>query len=454
MNTASGYEALDSNTSGSANTATGYRALFHNSSGGYNTAGGTWSLHHNTTGVFNSAGGFQAMMSNSSGWGNSAYGTKALFTNTVGYANSAAGGWASYGNTTGSYNTAAGYNALYSNATGSSNTAVGYGAGYFLTGGNENIFLGPFSGPVSFQDADSSMWLGKTGENEPAIYGDLTNGRIGIGTTSPHPSAKLEISSDSRGFLPPRMTSGQIEAIEDPANGLMVFCTSDNKFYAYLSAVQTWQEIAFGTGTISTFECGDILTKNHVAGYVAPVTKSVSYGTVNNIPGEPGKCWLTSNLGSSRQATSVNEAAEEPAGWYWQFNKPRGYMHDGITRTPNTGWIVTINEASDWRHGTDPCVNLLGPQWRIPTYSEWINVQVTGNWTNWNGPWNSVLKLHAAGGLGSADGSLFARGSEGNYWSSTQFDATTGLRLHFTNADCSMTGDEKTYAYPLRCLSE
>jgi hypothetical protein len=93
-------------------------------------------------------------------------------------------------------------------------------------------------------------------------------------------------------------------------------------------------------------------------------------------------------------------------------------------------------------------------QWRIPTYSEWVNVQVAGNWTNWNGPWASALKLHAAGGLLAGNGSLFSRGSEGFYWSSNHFENTTGLRLHFTNSSCSVTENEKAFAYPLRCLSE
>jgi hypothetical protein len=34
----------------------------------------------------------------------------------------------------------------------------------------------------------------------------LTQAQIGIGTSSPNPSAKLEISSTTQGLLPPRMT--------------------------------------------------------------------------------------------------------------------------------------------------------------------------------------------------------------------------------------------------------
>jgi hypothetical protein len=51
------------------------------------------------------------------------------------------------------------------------------------------------------------------------------NSQIGIGTASPESSAKVEINSMSQGFLPPRMTETQRNAISDPAAGLMIYCT-------------------------------------------------------------------------------------------------------------------------------------------------------------------------------------------------------------------------------------
>lgn len=49
---------------------------------------------------------------------------------------------------------------------------------------------------------------------------------IGIGTDSPHVSAKLEVASTTMGFLPPRMTYAQRNAIVTPAAGLIIFCTN------------------------------------------------------------------------------------------------------------------------------------------------------------------------------------------------------------------------------------
>lgn len=202
------------------------------------------------------------------------------------------------------------------------------------------------------------------------------------------------------------------------------------------------------------FTCGDSITISHVAGNVAPVEKTTIYGTVTNIPGEPSKCWITSNLGSDHQATAVNDATEASAGWYWQFNRKQGYKHDGTTRTPNTTWITSISDNSDWIASRDPCTLELGNGWRIPTKTEWTNVIISGYWTNWNGPWNSDLKIHAAGMLGDSNGSLYFRGIEGGYWSGTQYVTQMGWLLWFTSNLCSVGNNNKATGYSVRCIKE
>ena len=204
----------------------------------------------------------------------------------------------------------------------------------------------------------------------------------------------------------------------------------------------------------SGFTCGSSITVNHVAGAVAPVSKTVTYGTVSEIPGEPAKCWITSNLGSTHQASSVSDATEPSAGWYWQFNRKQGYQHDGTNRTPNSLWTNSILEDLDWQAANDPCAIELGNTWRLPTYTEWFNV--TYSWTDWNGPWNSGLKLHAAGFLLQDDGSLINRGVRGTYWGSTKGSETGlgsayGLQVDWSSVSKAIG---KPYANSLRCIRE
>jgi len=196
------------------------------------------------------------------------------------------------------------------------------------------------------------------------------------------------------------------------------------------------------------------ITISHVAGNVAPVDKTVTYGTVTNIPGEPSKCWITSNLGADHQAASVGDLTEASAGWYWQFNQMQGFKHDGTTRTPNTTWIDWINDDFDWQPGNDPCSLELGNGWRIPTYTEWNNVFVSGSWSNWDDPWNSALKLHAAGQLFSNDGTLYLRGANGEYWAGTQYNSLNGWQLQFNDVSMKTTlhSPGKSNGFSLRCL--
>ncbi len=226
--------------------------------------------------------------------------------------------------------------------------------------------------------------------------------------------------------------------------------------YATNSAGTGYGEQKTFTTTVSpVFTCGSPILVNHVAGAIAPVTKSVTYGTVTNIPGETAKCWITRNLGASQQATAVNDATEASAGWYWQFNRKQGYKHDGTTRTPNTAWITPINENSDWTSLSDPCAIELGTNWRIPTSTEWTNVDVSGSWANWNDPWNSSLKLHAAGQLLNSTGSLQYRGLYGFYWSSKQNDVSNAFYIYLSSGSCGIYGDSpKDNGFPLRCLKD
>lgn len=51
-----------------------------------------------------------------------------------------------------------------------------------------------------------------------------SNAQVGIGTSKPHASAVLDIYSQSKGFLLPRLNLNQRNAIDNPAIGLMIFC--------------------------------------------------------------------------------------------------------------------------------------------------------------------------------------------------------------------------------------
>jgi hypothetical protein len=318
-------------------------------------------------------------------------------------------------------------------------------------------FKATLSGGFKIRDHSSSLDVITIEPNSfaNAIYIRSTD-NIGIGTATPANSALVDLSSTTKGFLLPRMTQAQILAISSPDDGLQVYCTTDGKLYIYVALMGQWKELAYGSATLpaTPFVCGNPISKTHIAGIVAPVSKSVVYGTTNNISGEPSKCWTTSNLGASNQPSSASDATEAAAGWYWQFNRRQGYKHDGTTRTPNSAWIYPITENSNWVSGNDPCVIELGNGWRLVTSSEWNNVDTYGNWATYTAPYNSGLKLHTAGYLHYSNGALNARGGEGYYWSSNQSDNSSAANLGFYGGYCGMYTGTKSFGYPVRCIRE
>ncbi len=149
-NVAIGANALLSNnptaaTNGINNTATGYAALENNSTGHENTATGNIALFSNNTGKSNTASGYAALFSNQDGNNNTATGQATLYSNIDGSSNTATGFAALTSNTKGDYNTATGANSLLNNTRGVHNTAIGYSALYFNTTATGNIALGSFA---------------------------------------------------------------------------------------------------------------------------------------------------------------------------------------------------------------------------------------------------------------------------------------------------------------------
>ena len=72
---------------------------------------------------------------------------------------------------------------------------------------------------------------------------NLSNGGVRVGSSyaTTNASAQLEVVSTTRGFLPPRMTTTEKNAIATPATGLVVYDSTTNKLCCYNGS--TWNDL-------------------------------------------------------------------------------------------------------------------------------------------------------------------------------------------------------------------
>jgi uncharacterized protein (TIGR02145 family) len=210
----------------------------------------------------------------------------------------------------------------------------------------------------------------------------------------------------------------------------------------------------FGKKTLK-FVCGNNLTIVHTTtNGIAPVNKTVTYGTVSSSLSGSQKCWITQNLGSTNQATSETDATEAAAGWYFQFNKKKGYRNNGTSTSPTFPSTNTNTETSNWGATTDPCTLELGAGWRIPTVTEWTNVN---NANLRSQAYAGVLKMHAAGYISTGiNSALMNRGSQFFYWSSNYSDVNNakGLVIYTTQTYNQISNNDKDAGLSVRCIRD
>lgn len=232
-NVAIGVYALNKNIVGSRNVAIGVGALQENL-GSVNNAVGYISMNANTTGDANNAFGHAAMNSNTTGTENAAFGHNTSQLNQTGNRNTAMGynglqanlvsdnstfGWRSLqANTTGTENAAFGEEALTVNTTGSYVSAFGAEAGKANSSGSYNTYLGANANTTSGTISNSTA----IGYNAQVT----ASNQIQLGNADVTMVKSAGVLTSSRGLLPPKFSAAQRDAIVDPEQGLMIYCTN------------------------------------------------------------------------------------------------------------------------------------------------------------------------------------------------------------------------------------
>ena len=150
------------------------------------------------------------------------------------------------------------YRASLHTFNGTINCSTINSSGNIKSSGNNNIIEveGTVVPSLRITKKDSSTWFFENSRNiskmleitndisaQPAIA--IADSRVVcIGTRTVDTSSVLNVTSTTKGFLQPRMTNTQRDAITTPATGLQLFSTTDSANYVYRGTGGGWQKIA------------------------------------------------------------------------------------------------------------------------------------------------------------------------------------------------------------------
>jgi len=259
------------------------------------------------------------------------------------------------------------------------------------------------------------------------------NAQVGIGTATPAASAQLDVSSTTKGLLPPRMTSTQRDAIASPAMGLVIFNTTTNGL-----------EFKSSTGWV-------LLSAATTVSY-----PSVLIGT---------QYWMDKNLElTTYRNGDIIPYVTDPTAWAALTTGAWCYYNND----PSSGYGKLYN----WYAVND--TRGLAPQgWHIPTDAEWTTLktalggeQVAGGkmkttgTTRWNTPNTGATNESGfaglPGGVRGYDGTFDNIGSGGYWWSSAESSPSSAWfrYLYYSYGNGGRYYASKGYGFSVRCLRD
>jgi hypothetical protein len=212
--------------------------------------------------------------------------------------------------------------------------------------------------------------------------------QTGIGTSTPHASAKLEVSSTDKGILIPRMTVSQRTAISNPENGLLVYQTDGTSgFYVNSgsSSSPVWSRINsdwIKSGNDISYSGGNVsITGNQtVSGNV----------TANNFIGSGSQLTDVANrtTGTWNVATGINNYSfTVTSGSYvmWVYaNIPNGIIAWNATVSVTNSNVPVVGSQYAWVYngGGTPIDFTSIPNQITGTNNSIVRSTISGNTSN------------------------------------------------------------------------
>ncbi len=219
---------------------------------------------------------------------------------------------------------------------------------------------------------------------------------VGIGTATPHASAKLDVQSTTSGLLIPRMTSAQRTAIANPATGLLVYQLNGTTGFYYYNGT-SWVQLGGGDGDWT------ISGSNMYSG----VSGNVGIGITNPL----AKLDVNSSMTGMYGTRFVYTASNQP--FYGLYNE--------VSSTATTGSVISglFKVLNSSGVNTTEAIGITNSASGTNNYGIFGNV--TGSGTN-----NYGINMIVSGGYTSRGLSVDVTGTPGNTYGVYSYAHGTG----------------------------
>jgi len=298
------------------------------------------------------------------------------------------------------------------------------------------------------------------------IYSIKAQVSINTNGTDPDASAMLDVKSNDKGMLIPRMTEAEILLITNPATGLLVFNTGNNRFYFFESG--SWRELAIGSSILISCESPFIDPRDN---------KSYNAVKIGN------QCWMAENLNLGTMINSTNGGTNND-GEQTNNSTFEKYCYDNNTSNCDTyGGLYQWNEMMQYST-TEGTQGICPEGWHLPTDAEWCELEneldagsINCSTTGWKGidagckmreagmaHWwtpnscatNSSDFTALPGGARITDGGFGDMQLSAMFWTSTSNDATEAWyhMLSYAHPEVYLDSFNKARGYSVRCLKD
>ncbi len=351
------------------------------------------------------------------------------------------------------------YNATGSSDRGSNNVVLGNSAAVKLTGSSNIIIGSNAAGDVKYNNINNRLIISNQSTATPLIEGEFDNKKLTINgklstdglaiNGDPKPSAVVDLSNSTKGFLPPRLSNYQRNQINSPEIGLTIFNTDSNCLEFFVAG--GWYNVCQNKLVAVTDIDGN------------------SYGLVTI----GSQVWLDQNLNVTKfNNGDVITELKAASDWIGSGN-PAWCWYGNTAKSNYIGKLYNWKVANDSR-------NVCPQGFHIPTDDEWtaltnlyggenlaagpLKQTGTTTWASPNTGATNISKFTAtSNGYRNFENTIYtdanyfsALGSYGTWWTKTSFDATRAYHryMYWGEVAVNRGASNKINGFGIRCIKD